>query len=789
MTTTMTRPPTRPSSPAPPAATEPRVAADPTLAATWSLTLLTVATALGMGRLFDNGDFFLPFMAAALAAHWLAWACRRVDLSLPTALPLSMFGVLVVCAWVLFPHTTAYGIPWAGTWTAASEAATEAWRSFATVVAPAPPAKGFLLAGMLGIGLAALLADWAAFRVRALFEAAIPSFTLFVFTAVLGAETQRSLSVAGYLAALLLFVLVHQASMATESASWFASRARGGVGALLQGGAVLGTLAVFAAVVLGPNVPGSDAEPVISWRDTDGTGPSKRTTVSPLVDIRGRLVEQSNVELFTVGSNQPAYWRLTSLDTFDGAIWQSNDSYRPVETGLPGGVDTQASEEAVVQEFTVTALSSIWLPAAYRPQRIDGIRNVSFNSDTGSLITRTDTTDGYSYRVESALPRPTAAELQQAGPALVGRDLRRYLDLPPIPSRVQRLAVDLTRNAPTPYAKAKAMQDWFHANFTYDLRARAGHDGRALERFLFDTKRGYCEQFAGAFAVMARAIGLPARVAVGFTPGEVGPDGRYHVRGLNAHAWPEVYIEGFGWTYFEATPGRGMPGAQQWTGLPPRQADPQNSSVPITSPPTTAAPAQPTTPSTAQLPEEDTSVGTTPPDKQRSAWRTPLLLGALVLLLAAAWMVGVPLAKQRRRARRREMAGDTAARVLVAWAEVEEALAAARVARRPSETIEEYATRAPAAASLGAVGTAALRDLARDAAVAGYAEGKPPAEVASRAVAAGAAVERELHDVAGLRERWRRALDPRPLLPEGDWRGRLFDRLPTLPALARRNPA
>ncbi|MBW3669343.1 MAG: DUF3488 and transglutaminase-like domain-containing protein [Actinobacteria bacterium] len=770
-------------------AAPPAPAPDPTLSATWALTLLTAAAAVGMGRLFDDGAFFLPFTAAAFSAHWLAWACRRLDLSLPTALPLSMLGMFLVAAWVLFPHTTAYGIPWSGTWTAASEAATEALRSFATVVAPAPPAKGFLLAGIVGIGVAAVLADWAAFRVRALFEAAIPSFTLFVFTAVLGADNHRSWSVAGYLAALLLFVLVHQASMVTESASWFASRARGGVGALVQGGAVLGTVAVFAAVVLGPNVPGSGAEPVISWRDTDGTGPSRRTTVSPLVDIRGRLVEQSTVELFTVQSNQPSYWRLTSLDTFDGAIWQSNDSYRPVDSRLPGGVDTQAAEEAVIQDFTISALSSIWLPAAYRPQRVDGIDNVSFNADTGSLITRTDTTDGYSYRVESALPRPTAAELQQAGPALVGRDLSRYLDLPPIPTRVQRLAADLTRNAPTPYAKAKAMQDWFHANFAYDLKARAGHDGRALERFLFETRRGYCEQFAGAFAVMARAIGLPARVAVGFTPGELGEDGRYHVRGLNAHAWPEVYIEDYGWTYFEATPGRGMPGAQEWTGLPPQQASPDNPSVATTSPPTTAPAEQPTTPSTANVPEEDTSVGTAPLGEERSPWRTPLMVGALAVLLGAMWMIVVPLAKQQRRVRRRAAAPDTAGRVLVAWAESEEALAAARVPRRPSETIAEYADRVPAATALGAVGTAALHDLARDAAAAGYGASQPTAEVVRRAVAAAAAVERALHDAAGVRERWRRALDPTPLVPEGDWRERLSQRLPTLPALPRRKPA
>lgn len=735
---------------------------DPTLSAALALTLLTLAAAVGMGRLFDSREFLVPFVAAALTAHWLAWACRRMGLTLAVALPLSFFTLFLVSAWVLFPHTTAYGIPWMGTFEAASDASSVAWKAFATVIAPVPPEKGFLLAGMVGIGTAAVLADWAAFRVRAVFEAAIPSFTLFVFTAVLGAARYRSWSVATYLAALLLFVLVHQASLATESASWFASRSRGGIGALLQGGAALGTLTIFAAVFVGPNLPGTESKPVISWRDTDRSGPSKRTTVSPLVDIRGRLVEQSSTEVFSVKSSQPAYWRLTSLDTFDGSIWQSNDSYKPVGSNLPGGVPEQALPDSVLQEFTITGLASIWLPGAYRPTRLDGLKNVSFNADTGSLITRSETTDGLSYRLQSALPRPSVEALKQAPSALVDADLRRYLDLPPVPTRVRRQAADLTRAAVTPYDKARALQDWFATTFRYDLEARAGHDGRALERFLFQTKRGYCEQFAGAYAVMARAIGMPARVAVGFTQGELGPDGRYHVRGLNAHAWPEVWIEGFGWTYFEPTPTRGMPGAEQWTARPALQASPQNPNVATTAPPTTAAPETPEGPTTTDASGGGTDVET-PEEKGPSIWRNPLVRAALLLVaLAVAYVVAVVGWKRMRRARRRTAAGhDIRQRVLVAWTEACEALALAGTPRRPAETMHEFAVRVPASVA------EAMRTLATDAALASYAEATPAAEVVHRAVASAATVEQVLHDQAGVVERAKRLLDPRPLMPTG----------------------
>ena len=111
--------------------------------------------------------------------------------------------------------------------------------------------------------------------------------------------------------------------------------------------------------------------------------------------------------------------------------------------------------------------------------------------------------------------------------------------------------------------QSQALQDSFRdGSFTYSLAVQPGQSTSAIEAFLFENRVGYCEQFAGAFAAMARAVGLPARVAVGFTPGQPDPltPGRYVVRGENAHAWPEVYLAGIGWVGFEPTPGEVWPG-------------------------------------------------------------------------------------------------------------------------------------------------------------------------------------------------------------------------------------
>lgn len=773
---TTTRPPSAATAPAFPPGPPPRPPAitraapvDPTGPATVALFGLTVAAAIAMGRLFDGGSYFPPLLLAALVGHGTAWTLRRLGLPLPVALPVNLGAVALIGVWVVLPHTTAYGIPWRGTWEVLTSELSLAYNSFATVVAPAPVTRGFLLAAMAGVGMAATLADWAAFRVRALFEAAVPSFTLFLFTAILGEDRFRSGSIAIYLTGALVFLVVHQAGMATETTSWFASRNRGGTSALLQGAAAVGLISVAAALVVGPRMPGVGEDPVIALRDADRPGPSKRTTVSPLVDIRGRLVRDANVEVFTVKSTAPAYWRLTSLDTFDGAIWQSNESYQPTGSGrrLPGLVPSQAPVDTVVQEFTVSSLASIWLPAAYRPERLEGIDGISYNADSGSLITRSETTDGYAYRVQSRLPKPTAELLAAAPAPLDPSAMDRYLALPAISGRVRRLAQDIaSRNNTSSFAKALALQNHFRRGYTYDLKARQGHDGRALERFIFETKTGYCEQFAGAYAVMARAMGLPTRVAVGFTPGDVGEDGLYHVKGLNAHAWPEVYLEGFGWVAFEPTPGRGAPGAEAYTDIPAQQADSQDPSSATTTPTTAPGPDNPDTPETPVTQPDETEVGTGTTSSAAGRLENPLvrlaLAGLGVLLL---WLLAVPLALRVRARRRWRAATTTEDRVLVAWAEATELLGRIGVARREAETPDEYARRAPAAVTMPAATATHLTSLAQQVDRAAYAGDRLPAEAAEEAVLTGSAIKAAVRETVPLRRIALWKVDPRPLLP------------------------
>ena len=743
---------------------EDRIAAGNSIGATLALAALTLAGAVGMGRLFAGSDHLLPLMAAAVVAHAVMFTGRRIGAPLALSAVVAMAAVALAGVWLLLMGTTTFAIPGPGTLEAVRRALADAWSEFGDVVAPAPPTDGFLLAAMVGVGATAVLADWAAFGMRVLFEAVVPSFTLFVFTATLGDSGGRSLMVSLYVGTLLAFLVVHRAGLESEGTSWFASRARGGARALLKGAAWLGLVAVVAAVVVGPRLPGASAGAVLAWRDSDRSGGNgRRTTVSPLVDIRGRLVDQSATEVFTVKADKKAYWRLTSLDTFDGQIWSSDRSYEQIGRRVPSAGSGRAPAHAVAQEFTIRSLSSIWLPAAYRPVRVEGIGHVSYNADLGSLITAEDTTDGFTYRVVSAVPDLTGDDLEGGGPPLADR--RRFVALPAVAARVRREAQVAAGAARTPYEKALALQRYFRQGFVYDLNARPGHDERALENFLFTTRRGYCEQFAGAYAVLARSIGLPTRVAVGFTPGEPDAKGTYHVRGLNAHAWPEVYLAGSGWVAFEPTPGRGAPGAEAYTGVPEAQAAPQQPGVATTAVPTTAVTADdPSTPSTTAAPAGPAGGATSA--GARGLWRHPavvVLLGLVTLLVLV--LPAVPLAKHVRRGRRRAHAVTPADRVWVAWTEAAGAVARAGAPRRPAETLDEHAVRAGTGAALPSPAAAALAMLARDAAAASYSGAPLEQEAAERARSSADTVVAAVHDMATRRRRMAWILDPRPLLP------------------------
>jgi len=733
--------------------------------------VVTLAAVASFWRLFVDLSFLGPLAVIALVAHGVAIGTRRRGWSLAAAGGASSVTMVLVLTWVLYARTTAAGLPTPATLKQVDVDVDVAWLAFQDVVAPTEVVPGFVLVAGLAVWAAVFIADWAAFRLWVPLEAMIPAGTLFVFASLFGSSKQRGAATILFAAAVLGFALVHRVARQQSDTGWLARDVDRGSRALLRVGAGLAVISVVGAALVGPVLPGADAEPLLAWRDL-GAGPDSRRTVSPLVEIRGRLVSQSSTELFTVRSDIRAYWRLTALDTFDGDVWSSTGDYPEADGALPGGVDSRAATTLARQRFDISQLAAIWLPAAYEPRAVASEQfDVLYDPDSSTLIVddQRDDSDGASYVVESALPQLTRAELAPV-PAQVPSDIaERYLGLPESLSlRVAALARDVAGQQDTPYATARALQDWFRTNFTYDLEGvPGGHGTSAIEEFLFEARRGYCEQFAGSFAAMARTLGLPSRVAVGFTPGEVDPADPtlYHVRGLHAHAWPEVYVAGYGWVPFEPTPGRGIPGALDYTGVPDQQADSANPGTATTlapSPVTEPAPVEGPTPSTTPVPDDPGAGATTAAGEgdDPSIWSTwlprALIAASLALAVLAAAAVGVPLARSARRRLRRARAVTPTERVRVAWAEGAESLRVLALTRRADETPTEFAARARPA-----LGSEIYDGLAASVVTAEYSAAGVDEAEGDAALALAARIDGEVRGRATRQQRLRDLYDPR----------------------------
>jgi transglutaminase-like putative cysteine protease len=543
-----------------------------------------------------------------------------------------------------------------------------------------------------------------------------------------------------------------------------------GTNSLLRAGAGLTAAAVVLAIVVGPNLPQAESSGLVSWRGADnGGGP--RTTVSPLVDIQQKLVQQSNVELFTVQSDQRAYWRLTALDEFDGQIWKSDGSYGSAQGGLPTSVDSSAAKNLVQQHYRIGNLNSIWLPAAFEPRSVNNASgDVRYEPATATLIVGNNapTSNSAAYDIQSDFPVFDPAQLEAANEpvpnAITQRDLGLPADFSPSVAALARQIV-ADAHANTVYDQAVALQNYFRDNFTYDLNVPPGHGESAIERFLAE-KRGYCEQFAGTYAAMARSLGIPARVAVGFTPGEQDKQDPtvYHVLGLNAHAWPEVYIGGQGWVLFEPTPTRGAPFAQQYTGVVEEQATVGGSTVTV---PTTTPGATPTTvaPNTATTrPKEDIAAGgsdTSAPEPpfwstSRFGGKALVTAGGLIVL-AVLYVIGILVFWAWYHGRRRRQAVDPDDRVRLAWQELIESLALIGLAPGRSETPAEFGARAASTAQLDG-----LPELARLLIRSSYAPEGVSDEEAERALELSGHLRAAIRAQAQLKIRGLSAIDPRP---------------------------
>ena len=297
-----------------------------------------------------------------------------------------------------------------------------------------------------------------------------------------------------------------------------------------------------------------------------GTGPGGSAySLSTDVDLRSSLNSTTAVPLFQYTSNAPdvneEYLGTSVLDQFDGNTWKTSGQISKQVTEnspgqIPGLTTPGLAQTPVTTKVTVTGNYSFGaIPTPYATESISGITNELAEPATlgFALSGPPASRAGLQYTSSSMDIVPTNTQLEQA-PAVDQTAFAQFLQLPgTLPPDVAQQAQAITAGDTTAYAKALALQNYFLKNFTYSLQVPYGESNAAIDDFLKD-KIGFCQQFAATMAVMARALGIPAVVAVGFTPGEKGSNGAYQVTSHDAHSWPMLYFSGIGWVRFEPTP-------------------------------------------------------------------------------------------------------------------------------------------------------------------------------------------------------------------------------------------
>ena len=289
-------------------------------------------------------------------------------------------------------------------------------------------------------------------------------------------------------------------------------------------------------------------------------------------------VHLSEAAVMDVQAPMGRYWRAAFYDQYTGSGWLNNDKESiDLEAGasslaLPG----YELRQEITQTITTFLPGRTMLFAAAQPRRVDlpiwavvsyvppvppGEEADSYAKKEGvitpvsMLYSRSRLKQGRSYTIISAISGADEDTLRAAGDDYPDWLLDRYLQLPPsLPSRVRDLAEKITRDHDNAYDKAVALESYLR-EIEYNELIEGPSEGQdGVDYFLFDVRAGYCNYYAAAMAVMARAVGIPARVAAGYGQGEYNPDTEaYRVREKDAHAWVEVYFPRYGWVEFEPT--------------------------------------------------------------------------------------------------------------------------------------------------------------------------------------------------------------------------------------------
>jgi transglutaminase-like putative cysteine protease len=641
-----------------------------------ALAVALVVAVTGLSSALADWDWWLMAVTSLLVALGTTALLRRFtrSLILPTLGGVAAVFLLVV---VRFAADTAILglIPTPDTFNRFTELIRLGQITIAEEAAPAHADEGMLLIIALGIGWLAVAMDVFAVTVRAPALTGLPLLVVVAIPSIVQRELTSALTFAATAAAWLLVLWVDKRRPQASSA------------------VAVGAAVVVASLIVAPVLGGLRPESTRA-----GATAGLQVGVNPLVNLGQDLRRADPVFALRYTTNRESgqYLRMVTLDSFEGLDWEPagvipNRDNTVDAIPSPPGLSDQVVREDVTTDIQVDAIVGRWLPVPYPPSSVTGLEGDWYWEPDGLAI-RADNSyiRWQEYEVKSAWLRPTAEQLLAAG-ASVPADVAKFTALPEgVPENIVQTTQEVTGGAATSYEKAIALQDYFRSGafqYSEDTPVEDGYDGNGIDVIstFLEAKSGYCVHFASAMAVMARLAGIPARVAVGFLPGELVTDDQtreqyYVVTSHDMHAWPELYFDQVGWVPFEPTPGRGV--------VPNYEApvvdDPATPNVDESRPVPAPGAVPSATPRNPNLPPEDQVVAGGPQavDWRPTMWTIGIIAASLLVIFApASW---------RRAVRSRRLLSRNPEQV---WQELRDTAIDFGIGSADTETPRAFATR------------------------------------------------------------------------------------------------
>ncbi|WDF34245.1 DUF3488 and transglutaminase-like domain-containing protein [Arthrobacter agilis] len=733
MTSTLSRP-----APAPPQERSPAsrsaVAAPWHWAVTGAALLAVLAAATSLNGVVEPWAWLLPTLRTLVPVVLAMAVSRTLRLnSLITALVgvLALVGSLTA---QFFPRQSILGlVPGPGSSLELQRLLGQAEETVVSQVAPVLPSAGIFLVICAALGLVAIVVDTFSTSMRMPAASGFALVLVMVSPAIVKPDGVGMFAFVVTVLAFLLLLAVAQwrenriASGGARASSGFAGRS-----------VIIGAAALAVTVILPLFVPGfnSGAFPQGARLNVWGNA----TGLNPAVTLGNDLRNPTGFGRITYATNSstPVYLRAVTLEDFGGRRWEPNQRINDRETGVAElgaelGVPADApARTTVFTEITTQSYASPWLLSPYAPVGVTNLRGTWAWDPSNLSVLATDggSTARQEYVVESRSASLTREGLGAIGPSDPDAVPEIFTELPnDTPEIVRTRTEEIAGAFVNPYDKALAIQNYLRGpEFTYSVEAPVdgGYDGSSMDvmaRFL-ESKSGYCVHYAGTMAVMARAAGIPSRVAVGYTPGsptggtEAGPEdtelNEFVVDSRNAHAWPELYFEGVGWVQFEPTPSRGVvPGYAQQAFSP---VGPRADDSDALNPGGIRDPSGDTDAS-AEATDEAESPGALGPRDGARPLTGLLALGGIAVLGLLPLLLRGSRTRSRRRAVQltegaagREGAAGIGGAATAAWAETTEIAGDYGYPLEPTDTPRIFAGRLAASAELTAE---PVRSLAR----------------------------------------------------------------------------